>query len=120
MAPFNRGTGSKESKSNDARREAVSLVVAYVKQETIDPLKSLLRFVLFGVAGSIAIAIGTLLLLLASLRILQGETGTFHGNLSWVPYLIVAAIAILVIGLSAWRIVSGPAARRIPAKKTSD
>jgi hypothetical protein len=121
MAPFHRGsTTSKDKGSGDARRDALNLLVAYVKQETLDPLKSLGRFLLFGVSGSIAIAIGTGLLLLAGLRALQTETGTFHGNLSWVPYLIVAAAALAVIGLSAWRIVSGPAARRIPAKKNSD
>ncbi len=120
MAPFKRGSASGAAKSGDPRRDAVSLVVAYVKQETIDPLRSLLRFVLFGVAGSIAVGLGALLLLLAGLRILQGETGTFHGNLSWVPYLIIAVISVLIIALCGWRIVSGPAARRIPAKKNTD
>jgi hypothetical protein len=121
MAPFRRGTkASTKGSSGDPRRDALALLIAYVKQETLDPLKSLGRFVLFGVTGSIAIAIGTGLLLLAGLRALQTETGTFHGNLSWVPYLIVAAAALAVIGLSAWRIVSGPATRRIPAKKKSD
>ncbi len=121
MAPFKRGSGeSKQTKGGDARRDAVSLVIAYVKQETLDPLKALGRFVLFGVVGSIAIAVGTIMLLLAGLRVLQTETGTFHGNLSWVPYLIVAAAALAVIGLSLWRIVSGPAARRIDPKKSSD
>ncbi|HXW38529.1 MAG TPA: hypothetical protein VEJ44_02450 [Acidimicrobiales bacterium] len=121
MAPFGRSTKNpKEKASDDPRRDAVSLLVAYVKQETLDPLKSLGRFVLFGVTGSIAIAVGVGLLLLAGLRALQTETATFRGNLSWVPYLIVAGAALTVIGLSAWRIVSGPAARRIPAKKGSD
>jgi hypothetical protein len=78
------------------------------------------RFVLFGVVGSVAIALGTGTLLLAVLRVLQTETGAFHGNLSWLPYLIVAALALAVVGLAAWRITAGPAERRIPAKKTSD
>jgi predicted cobalt transporter CbtA len=125
VAPFGIGskekgdTGSKKA-SGDARREAVALVVAYVKQETLDPLKQMLRFVLFGVVGSVAIAIGTVLLLVAALRVLQTETGAFHGNLSWLPYLVVVVLALAVIALSAWRITAGPAARRIPPKKTSD
>ncbi len=90
--------------------------MAYVKQETVEPLKGFGRFVLFGVAGSVAIAAGTVLLLLAALRILQTETGTFHGNLSWVPYVIVTVLGLLVIALAAWRIVAGPAARRTPKK----
>ena len=113
-------TGASKGPAADARREAISLVIAYVKQETLDPVKGLARFVAFGVAGSLAIAVGTVFLLVAALRVLQGETGTFKGNLSWVPYLIVVAIGLGVIALAAWRIVAGPAARRIPAKKTGD
>jgi hypothetical protein len=106
--------------SGDARRDAISLVIAYLKQETLDPLKQMGRFVAFGIVGSVAIALGTGMLLLAALRVLQTETGAFHGNLSWLPYLIVAVLALAVIGLAAWRITAGPATRRIPAKKTSD
>lgn len=104
----------------DARRDAISLLIAYIKQETLDPLKGLGRFVLFGVAGSVAIAVGTVLLLVAALRILQTETGAFHGNLSWLPYLIVITLGVAIIGLATWRIFAGPAARRVPTKKTSD
>jgi hypothetical protein len=101
-----------KGEGNDARRDALNLVIAYVKQETLDPIKGLLRFVGFGVAGSVAITIGTVMLLVAALRVLQTETGTFHGNLSWVPYVIVVGLAAAIMGLSAWRIVAGPAARR--------
>jgi len=85
------------------------LVVDYAKQETLGPLKSLGRFLLFGLIGSVAITLGTVLLLLALLRALQTETGSsFTGHLSWLPYLIVAVAAIAVMGLAAWRIVKGP------------
>jgi len=107
-------------KGGDARRDAVALTISYLKQETLDPLKQLIRFVLFGTVGSVAIALGTVMLLVAALRVLQTETGAFHGNLSWLPYLIVAVLALAVIGVAGWRIVAGPAARRIPAKKSSD
>ena len=125
MARFGKGAKKKESsdaqkRGGDARRDAISLVIAYLKQETLDPLKQLGRFVLFGVTGSLAIGVGTVLLLIAALRVLQTETGAFHGNLSFVPYLIVAFLAMAVMGLAGWRIMSGPAARRIPAKKSSD
>ena len=93
-------------------REFADLVVAYAKQETLGPLRGLLRFVAFGAMGSIALSIGSLLLLLALLRALQTETGsTFGGNLSWLPYVITAGAALIVLGLSAWRITKTPAAR---------
>ena len=64
---------------------------------------------------------GALMLLVALLRLLQGETGAFHGNLSWIPYLIVTVVAAAVIALTVLRIVTGPARRRRPRppKETS-
>jgi Putative Actinobacterial Holin-X, holin superfamily III len=95
-----------------AGREFVDLVVAYAKQETLGPLRGLGRFIGFGVSGSVFLALGLLILLLAMLRALQTETGsTFRGNLSWAPYLITAAVALAVLGLSAWRITKTPPTR---------
>ena len=82
--------------------ELWSMTVTYFKQETIVPLKALGRFVGFGVGGSILLATGTLLLVLAGLRALQTETGdTFDGNLSWAPYLITVVACFAVCGLAA-------------------
>ncbi len=94
--------------------ELWELSLAYAKQETIDPLKGLGRFllwgilgsVLFGVGGAVLFGLGSILLLLAALRALQTETDTtFTGNLSWIPYLIVLAAALLLVALVVWRVV---------------
>lgn len=120
MAPF--GIGKSQTARGGVRQsgtEALQLVVEYVKQETLTPLKGLGRYLLFGIAGSLALCVGLVLLLVALLRVLQTETGTtFSGHLSWLPYLIVCAAAVMVMGLAAWRITKGPAARRRP-KPTS-
>lgn len=93
--------------------ELVDLVVEYAKQETLGPLRGLGRFLVFGLVGSIFLAVGLAVLLLAGLRAIQSETGTvFAGNLTWVPYLLAAAAAIVVAALSGWRVVRGPARRR--------
>ena len=85
------------------------LVVAYAKQETVDPLKSLGRFVLWGLAGAVFLSLGTILLALAAVRAAQGETGShLTGNLSWLPYLAGIILAGLVIALAAARIVRSP------------
>jgi hypothetical protein len=98
--------------------DAIQLVIDYVKQETLTPLKGLGRFLLFGIAGSLLLCSGAVLLLIALLRVLQTETGgTFAGNLSWLPYVITGAAAIVVMSLAAWRITKGAAARRLPASK---
>ena len=81
------------------------LLVAYAKQETVEPLRGLQRWVAAGAGGSLLIATGVSLLLLACLRALQTETGTtFTGNWSWAPYLITLVGAALVIGVSFWAV----------------
>ena len=86
--------------------ELWELSIAYAKQETIDPLKGLGRFLGFGLGGAVLLGIGSVLLLLAGLRALQTETDTtFTGNLSWAPYLIVVAVASALIGLVVLRVV---------------
>jgi len=98
--------------------QAVDLALGYIKQETVEPVKGLGRFLVFGIAGSLAIALGSVFLLVAVLRLLQTETGAFHGNLSWIPYLVVIVLAAGIIALSAWRITAGPARRRRPPQPT--
>lgn len=82
--------------------EVKDLVVAYLKQETLGPLKGIGRYLGFGVAGSVLVAVGLLMLMLGILRLLQSETGSaFTGNLSWLPYLITAAIATVFLAITA-------------------
>jgi hypothetical protein len=81
----------------DESQEVVTLVIDYIKQETLDPVKGLGRYVVFGVPGSIALSVGLVILAVGFLRLLQGETGTtFTGNLSWIPYVICAVVVVLI------------------------
>lgn len=83
--------------------ELWAMVMAYAKQETVVPIKGLVRFIAVGLAGSFALGVGLLLLSLAMLRALQTETTTFSGNWSWAPYAItvVASGAVAVSALRA-------------------
>src|SRR6516164_5103622 len=95
--------------------DAFQLTVDYLKQETVQPLKGLGRFLYMGIAGSFFLAGGILLVLIGILRLLQTETGTaLTGDLSWVPYLSVMVLGIAVIVVAAWRITAGPARERMP------
>lgn len=88
--------------------ELSGLVVTYAKQETIDPLKSLGRFVAFGIAGAILIAVGGVVLTLAVVRLLQSETGAhLRGDLTWVPYTGGVLLALAGAGWSLSRITKG-------------
>lgn len=86
--------------------ELWAMVIAYVKQETIVPIKGLGRFIALGLAGSVIVSIGLLLLSLALLRALQTETTVFAGDWSWAPYGITLVASGLVAALAARTITS--------------
>jgi Putative Actinobacterial Holin-X, holin superfamily III len=95
--------------------DAFQLTVDYLKQEVVDPLRGLGRFLYMGIAGSFFLAFGLLLILLGVLRLLQTETGTaLTGDWSWVPYAVVVVLGIAVIGVAALRIQAGPGQRKLP------
>jgi hypothetical protein len=95
--------------------DAFQLTVDYLKQEVVDPLRGLGRFLYMGIAGSFFLAFGLLLVLLGILRLLQTETGTaLTGDWSWVPYAVVVVLGIAVIGVAALRIQAGPGQRKLP------
>ena len=80
-------------------QELFQLVVGYAKQETLDPVKSLGRFIGFGMAGALLGSLGAVLLLLGGLRLLQTETGdTFDGNWTFVPYVVVLVVSAAIAG----------------------
>lgn len=82
--------------------ELWELVVAYAKQETVDPLKRLGRFLGYGVPGAFLTGTGLVLLAIAGLRALQTETDdTFAGEWSWAPYGILLVASLFVAALAA-------------------
>ena len=81
-------------------QELRNLVVDYAKQETVDPLKALGRYLAWGIAGSILLGVGGLFLSVGLLRLIQTQTGGwFDGGWSFVPYVIVLLFAAVAIGL---------------------
>ena len=85
-------------------QEIQELVVSYAKQETIEPLKQLGRYLGFGLAGSVCIFIGTFFLGLGVLRLLQSIEA--FGGTSWasaIPYsitIVLLAMIVIWMGLS--------------------
>jgi hypothetical protein len=88
--------------------EFVSLVVAYAREQTVDPIRSLGRYVMFGLAGAFLIAIGGGLATLATVRLIQAETGNhLRGSLTWAPYTGGFIVAGVGAGWAAYRIRRG-------------
>lgn len=85
--------------------EVVDFVKTYAKQETVGPLKGAGRWIGFGAAGAIALGSGLSLLLLGLLRLVQSEMSDIaDGRLSWLPYLIVFVVCVLLLGLAIMQI----------------
>ena len=77
----------------------------YARQETIDPLKGVGRYLGYGAGGALLLALGVIMLMLSGLRALQTETGdALDGSLSWLPYVIVLAVASLLVAWAVSRI----------------
>lgn len=86
--------------SERARREragvgdVIDVVKEYARQETLGPLKGAGRWLALGTVGSLLLGLGSILVLVGTLRLLQTETSMFDGAWSWVPYLIVLVLAL--------------------------
>lgn len=95
---------AKKSDDENPVSEVIGLVKTYAKQEALDPLGNAFRFLGWGIAGALALAIGVVLVLLSLLRLLQTETGTWlDGNWSWVPYLVTIVAAGIVVLVAVMR-----------------
>lgn len=92
------------------------LLVAYAKQETIDPLRNLGRYLGFGLAGISLLTMGAFFLGMALLRFVQTMTGDWVNDpWSWVPYLAPIAFYVLVIVVAVSRIGKGGIGAATPA-----
>lgn len=92
--------------------ELWELLVSYAKQETVQPLKGLGRFIGFGVAAVLFASSGVILVTLGVLRVLQVHNGGhLTGNWNWVPYLVALVVLGLLIALAVSRIKTKGASR---------
>jgi hypothetical protein len=75
--------------------ELVEMMIAYVRQQTILPIKSVGRYIAFGIAGGLLFAIGGLMLILAAVRAVQAEAGRhLGGSFTWAPYMAGILVAV--------------------------
>lgn len=74
------------------------LLKEYARQELLEPLRPIPRWIAFGVLGSILLMVAGISLTIAALRVLQEETGTvFTGNVNWAPHGITLCGAVIVV-----------------------
>jgi uncharacterized BrkB/YihY/UPF0761 family membrane protein len=85
--------------------ELVAFVKSYAKQETIDPLRGVGRWVAFGTAGAFCLGLGLVVVLLGVLRLVEEEWDrSSSGSLSWLAYLITLLVAVALLVATLLRI----------------
>jgi hypothetical protein len=100
----------------DILQDLKDLLISYAKQETVDPLRNLGRYLGFGLAGMALLTLGTFFLGMSLLRFLQTMVGgVFDGFWSWVPYVIVMIVFGGAIFVALKRIDSGGIGAAEPA-----
>ena len=78
-------------------RELVDLVIAYAKQETLEPLKGLRKNALLSLGGAVFLGIGGLFCSIGALRAMQSETDFFERhNLTYLPYFFTVIILVVL------------------------
>jgi len=83
-------------------KDLVDLVIAYAKQETLEPLKGLGKKAALGVGGAVLLGIGGVFCSMGALRAMQSETDFFERhNLSYLPYFLTVAI-LLILSVIGW------------------
>lgn len=85
---------AEEKGTGEVISDLVDLLKNYARQETVDPLKNLGRFVGFGAGASLCWGIAGTLITIGVLRVMQVETrDLFDGNWSWVPYIAALVVS---------------------------
>ncbi len=85
--------------------EIIDYVKEYAKQETLGPLHGAGAWLGWGFAAAVSLGLGLVLILIGLLRLLQTEwERSATGSLSWLSYLIVLVVAVIVLAITLMRI----------------
>lgn len=82
--------------------ETIDLTVAYIREETLGPLRGAFRWLGVGLVASVAVVLGTVMTVLGVLRLSQDLLSEMGPAWTVVPYLVavVASIAWTALVLS--------------------
>ena len=103
---MNEGVDVEPRVSPSSLSEVIDLVRAYVRQQTVAPLRGVGRWVAFGLFGGILLVIGLVFLAMGLLRAMQ-TIPALDGGWSFVPYFAVLISSIVIMGLAKGRISIG-------------
>ena len=99
------------NKSKVRLAELYDLVVNYAKQQTIEPIRGVGRWLVFGLIAAVLMSIGLVLGVLGVLRVLQTTAIGESNGWSWTGYLITMVVCLTVGWLAISRIRRGTLAK---------
>ena len=82
--------------------EVRTMVTDYARQETVEPIKVLGKWIGFGVAGALLVGVGVSYLAFALLRWTQGLDAFEGDTRNFWPYLIAFGGLLVCVGLAGW------------------
>ena len=91
--------------------ELYDLVVNYARQQTIEPIRGVGRWLVFGLVAAVLMSIGLVLGVLGVLRVIQTTAIGESNGWSWTGYLITMVVCIAVGWLAISRIRRGTLAK---------
>jgi hypothetical protein len=87
--------------SSSPHEDVLDLVVSYAKQETIEPLRGAIRWILWGLASMAFICTGLVILVLGVVRATQDVLGeSFQHSWSFVSYFVGVTACGLVVAFA--------------------
>ena len=87
--------------SPSPHEDVLDLVVSYAKQETIEPLRGAMRWILWGLASMAFICTGLVFLVLGVVRLSQDVLGeSFQHSWSFVSYFVGVLACGLVVAFA--------------------
>ena len=90
-----------EKSTGEVVSDLVQLLKDYARQETVDPLRNLGRYIGFGTAAALCLGVAGTLLTIGVLRAVQIETrDLLDGNWSWAPYIAALVVSGLMTVMS--------------------
>jgi hypothetical protein len=101
VAVVNEVKAKAKNPAGDAK-ELVDLVIAYAKQETLEPLKGLGKKAALGLGGALLLGVGGVFVSMGALRAMQTETEWFEEhNATYLPY-IATVVLLLILSVIGW------------------
>ena len=84
--------------------DLIQLIKKYVRQQTLDPLRSIGRTLIYGTLGAAMLGVGSVLLALGVMRLLQSGEAIGGRQWSFFPYFGAAAL-LLILSILAVRFI---------------